>query len=95
MVKLKMLVFGPLWALPVVLVNAPSNLEATLVLLLVQRDGDGEALDGGAWLVAESLVRHQSEITQRRISCVEIELETDARNDKRSRRKFWFVFVLM
>ena len=95
MVKLKMLVFGPLWALPVVLVNAPSNLEAARVLLLVQRDGDGEALDGGAWLVAESLVRHQSEITQRRISCVEIELETDARNDKRSQRKFWFVFVLM
>ena len=90
-----MLVFGPLWALPVVLVNAPSNLESALVLLLVQRDGDGEALNGGAWLVAESLVRHQSEITQRRISCVEIELQTDARNDKRSQRKFWFVFVLM
>ena len=90
-----MLVFGPLWALPVVLVNAPSNLESALVLLLVQRDGDGEALDGGAWLVTESLVRHQSEITQRRISCVEIELQTDARNDKRSQRKFWFVFVLM
>ena len=92
MVKLKMLVFGPLWALPVVLVNAPSNLEAALVLLLVQRDGDGEALDGGAWLVAESLVRHQSEIIRRQDSCIGIEFATDARNNKKVQRKFWFVF---
>jgi len=51
-------VLVPLWALPVILVDAATNLEATLVLLLVQRDRDGEALNGSAWLVAESLVRH-------------------------------------
>ena len=50
-----------MWAFPIVLIDAASNLKTALVLLLVQRDGDGEALDGGARLVAESLVRHQSE----------------------------------
>ena len=68
----KKLVFAPLWALPVVLVDAPANLEPALVLLLVQGDGDGETLDGSAWLVAERLVRHQSEITQGKVICVEI-----------------------
>ena len=50
----------------------------------MQRDWDGETLDGGAWLVAESLVRHQSESIQRRDSCVEIEFATDAGNKERT-----------
>ena len=59
--RVKKNVFAPLWALPVILVDATANLEAALVLLLVQRDRDGETLDGGARLVAKCLVRHQSE----------------------------------
>ena len=84
-----------MWALPVVLVDAPSNLEAALVLLLVQRDRDGETLDGGAWLVAESLVRHQSEISQRRDSCVEIEFATDAGNKERTECIFLLFYLVL
>ena len=51
-------VLVPLWALPVVLVDAPADLEAALAVLLMEGDGDGEALDGGARLVAERLVSH-------------------------------------